>query len=136
MMPIKYGYTALIKACRMKHVHVASFLIEHGAKVNAKSKNGWTPLIEAARVGSVELIRLLLKERPGQARVDVNESNNMGWTPLMEACRNAHFSAIKCLISEGGARVDVRDKVRLRLCNLLWQVTSMIDWGAFGARKI
>jgi len=105
----QHGYTALIKACRNKHVQVAVFLIGHGASVNAKSQNGWTPLIEAARVGSVELVRLLLHQK--QDLVDVNAKNNMGWTALMEACRTAHFSTVRCLIEEGDAQVDLRDHV-------------------------
>ena len=100
----------------MKHVPVAAFLISRGASVNAKSVNGWTPLIEAARVGSVELVRLLLHQK--RERVDVNASNKMGWTALMEACRTAHFSTVRCLIVEGHARIDLKDHVRYlaRVC--------------------
>jgi len=63
-------------------------------------------LIEAARVGSVELVRMLLKHGASP-----EDDNKMGWTPLIEACRNAHFDTIQCLVEEGGARIDHQDKV-------------------------
>jgi len=68
-------------------------------------------MIEAARVGSVELVRLLLRLRGQGETVNVEAANVMGWTPLMEACRNGHYEVVKCLIDEGGARADRRDKV-------------------------
>jgi len=71
------------------------------------SQNGWTALIEAARVGSVELVQLLLKKD-----ASIESTNKMGWTALIEACRNAHFDAIKTLVEVGHSNVSHRDRVR------------------------
>jgi len=41
-------------------VEVASRLIEAGADVHARDGNGWTPFLNAALRGSIEMIRLLI----------------------------------------------------------------------------
>lgn len=40
---------------------MAAFLIEQGAELNARSENGTTPLMMAARYGNSDLVPLLLK---------------------------------------------------------------------------
>lgn len=54
------GVTALIRAVATAPDCVP-FLIAHGANVNARSKNGWTPLHHAAESRDVLTIRRLLK---------------------------------------------------------------------------
>jgi ankyrin repeat protein len=55
------GQTALMWALDQKHLDAARLLIGHGADVIAHSKNGFTPLLFAAKQGDIETIRMLLK---------------------------------------------------------------------------
>lgn len=55
------GWTPLHYACSGPDNGVAAWLIAHGAEVNARSENGTTPLMMAARYGAGELVPLLLK---------------------------------------------------------------------------
>ena len=55
------GWTPLHYACSGPDNGVAAFLIAQGADLNARSDNGTTPLMMAARYGSGDLVPLLLK---------------------------------------------------------------------------
>jgi ankyrin repeat protein len=55
------GWTPLHYACSGPDNGVAAFLIAQGADLNARSENGTTPLMMAARYGNGELVPLLLK---------------------------------------------------------------------------
>jgi ankyrin repeat protein len=56
----KNGQTALMWAVAEKHSEVAQALITHGADLHIRSKNGFTPLLFAARSGDVASARVLL----------------------------------------------------------------------------
>lgn len=55
------GWTPLHYACSGPDNGVAAFLIANGAELNARSDNGTTPLMMAARYGNSDLVPLLLK---------------------------------------------------------------------------
>lgn len=55
------GWTPLHYACSGPDNGVAAWLIEHGADINARSENGTTPLMMAARYGNGDLVPMLLK---------------------------------------------------------------------------
>ena len=60
-------------------------MIAKGAEVNARPRNGWTALHEAARCGDEGLTELLLA-----SGADVNATNDDGHSPLDIAERNDH----------------------------------------------
>lgn len=55
------GWTPLHYACSGPDNGVAAWLIAHGAQINARSENGTTPLMMAARYGNGDLVPMLLK---------------------------------------------------------------------------
>lgn len=55
------GWTPLHYACSGPDNGVAAFLIAQGAALNARSANGTTPLMMAARYGNADLVPLLVK---------------------------------------------------------------------------
>ena len=59
-MQDKDGYTALHRACYMNHLPVVSFLLEHGANAEARTVDGWTPLLSAANWANYQIIGRLL----------------------------------------------------------------------------
>lgn len=71
------GSTLLATAALMGHTEVVSLLLKHGADVNAKSRDGGTPLHASAFLGRAETVKLLLEKG-----ADTTLRNNMGGTPI------------------------------------------------------
>ena len=67
------GSTVLSIASLMGHTEVVGLLLEHGADVNAKSRDGGTALHAAAFLGRAETVKLLLENG-----ADTTLRNNMG----------------------------------------------------------
>jgi ankyrin repeat protein len=63
-----------------------------------------TPLVYAARAGSVDAARVLL-----EAGADVNQVTRYGWSPLLAATQNRNYLLAKFLI-ERGADVNLANK--------------------------
>lgn len=84
---------------------VKFFIERKRISINAKDKNGNTPLhFAAARNSDVEILKYLIS-RGGK----INAKNNLGWTPLFLAAGNTEsVSVLKYLISQG-ADVNMRD---------------------------
>ncbi len=108
------GQTALMWAVAENHADVAKLLVDAGANVNARStffnfdfrkvaaggtqavysRGGLTPLLFAARQGSLESAKVLL-----DAGADINlaEPEN-GLTPLLQAIYNDHYDLAAMLV--------------------------------------
>ena len=71
------GGTLLSIAALMGHTKIVSLLLEHGADVNARSRDGGTALHSAAFLGRAETVKLLLKHG-----ADISLRNNTGGTAL------------------------------------------------------
>jgi len=85
------------------HSGLANYLIEHGAKVNARSPNGSTPLMMAAREGREELARTLL-----ESGADTRAKNDWGDTPLVLAMRYDHYRLGKMISSPEEFEIAVK----------------------------
>ena len=73
----EFGVTALAWAALLDDTEIAKFLIEKGADVNMKNRDGSTPLHGAAFLGRTEIAELLI-----QKGADVNPKNYRSETPL------------------------------------------------------
>ena len=80
-------------------------LIQDGADVNAKDKDGATPLMLAAKINfNPEVLMALI-----EAGADLNAKNKDGWTSLMVAAQyNPHPKALTALL-EAGADAKAKD---------------------------
>lgn len=74
-----------------------------GASVAAQTAAGSTPLHDASRGGSVDVVRLLLSCKGGLLGIDTAAGE--GSTPLCEAARGSHADVCELLI-EHGANID------------------------------
>jgi len=83
---------------------VVALLLERGADVNAATKNGKTPLHEAAGEGHAETVCLLLER--GAA---LEARNSAGWSALHWAANAGHVDAARALLQRG-AEVNARTK--------------------------
>src|SRR5579863_3795099 len=113
-----YGETALMWAASENHPAAAKLLIEHGAEVNARSTKfdypkdrfglegvitilphgNWTPLMYAARQGSLGAARVL-----ADMGADLNLTDPDGTTALLLAIINSHFDTAALLVTKGAA---------------------------------
>ena len=123
------GNTALSYAAWTGNVTTLMRLLDHGANVDAKNRQGHTALMDASINGHAPCVRILLDKRAdvnararnartplsaavwnghievarmllgAQAKVDVASSN--GWTPLMDAASNGNVAMVELLLEHG-----------------------------------
>lgn len=90
------GNTALHYAADWKLLDAVEFLIQKGAKVDARNANGQTPLFNAARSDDIQIIKALLK-----SGADINARDQSGSTPLHTAVRWNALQSARNLIELG-----------------------------------
>ena len=71
-----FGQTPLVRAALVGQLEAVDWLLQNGAAVNGRTKDGGTPLHAAAFLGRVEVAKLLL-----QHGADTEAKNNNGVTP-------------------------------------------------------
>ena len=119
----EYGETALVWAVEENHAAAAQVLISHGADVNARSAElkhekdrfglegvltilphgSWTPLMYAARQGSLDAARTLV-----DAGANLNLTDPDGTTALVFAIINGHYDTA-AMLTERGADPNIAD---------------------------
>jgi ankyrin repeat protein len=118
-----YGETALVWAAQENHAEAAAVLIAHGAEVNARTNplerakdrfglegvltilphGSWTPLMYAARQGSLDAARTLVDHG-----ASLNLTDPDGSTALVLAIINGHYDTAT-LLAEKGADPNIAD---------------------------
>jgi ankyrin repeat protein len=126
------GWTALARAVTLGDQRLLQLLVDAGAEVdrccsfsesaagrlfdpsrrflrsqpelNPLRNDGWTPLLEAVRLGHRPVVEWLLRRG-----ADVNRACVLGGTPLLEAARLGNAGIARVLL-ENGAWVDARDR--------------------------
>ena len=98
------GWTALHHSCWNGKNQVVLYLLETGAKIDAKKNYGQTPLHLASYKGHEETVKLLLERG---ANIDAKDMH--GKTPLHLALSQGHLETVKLLL-ERGANIVAKDK--------------------------
>jgi ankyrin repeat protein len=88
--------TALWVTASLGQPETVNLLLEKGADVESRDKNGSTPLWIAAADGHVDVMNLLLKKG---AAIDAKDNN--GCTPLWIATQNGILGMVKLLLDKG-----------------------------------
>jgi len=113
------GQTALMWAAAEGHSDVVAGLVELGAKIDAASRNGFTPLVFAVIKDDLPSIRTLL-----EAGANPNVTLLSGATPTIVAMQYRHTAAALALIA-GGADITVRDRGGNTMLHLAAQAGDM-----------
>ena len=102
----EYNATALMEACRFRHVDVVRLLLAKGADINFADA-GMTALMFASQEPDTDVVRVLLDNG---ADVDAKRDDD-GWTALMLASEHGYVDVVRALLS-GKANVNAigRDK--------------------------
>ena len=79
-----------------KFAEIAALLLAANAQVDHQNKKGWTPLVEAADSGRLEVVTVLL-----QAKADVNHCTKKRLTPLDIALKHEHGDVCRALLTAG-----------------------------------
>ena len=93
------GSTLLATAALMGHTKVVAQLLEHGADINGRSRDGGTALHAAAFLGRIETVKFLLEKG-----ADANLQSNIGGTAMDGAKLDWEFT--KAIISMIQIEVD------------------------------
>lgn len=81
--------------------------LEHGANVNAASKNGWTPLMLAILRGSSAIVKLLL-EHGADPNLTTQSEENPSRSALAVAISNGRLESVQALVAHH-VNMDRRD---------------------------
>ncbi|KAL9608440.1 MAG: hypothetical protein Q9167_006739 [Letrouitia subvulpina] len=97
------GWTPLHLAAEKAQLTMTARLLEQGADINARTKNGRTPLYLAIRAEDevneqerLEEVRLLLEQGADFVTID-----NNGWAPLHLAARDNHPQIVALFLDQG-----------------------------------
>ncbi|KAK2136091.1 ankyrin repeat-containing domain protein, partial [Fusarium oxysporum II5] len=101
---VKDGKSALHWAFYYKQHSAIRLLIEHGANVNEKDPEGWTPLIQAICEKNEDLVWLLIKKG---AQV-IDEPDVKGNTALILATLRRNKPMVRALV-DNGASLELQD---------------------------
>lgn len=100
--PRDYDWLSL--AALAGHQHIVDFLLQQGADVNAKTLEGWTPVIQAATAGHLGIVRRLAAQG-----ADLGYQTDVGISALQAAVRRGHVDILAYLLDHG---IDVEYKIR------------------------
>lgn len=85
--------TPLMYACKRGDPLVAKLLVEFGAIINLRDKDGMSPLLHCVGSGSCKLLTYILQQKP-----NVSARNNAGDDALLLAAATNNQRMAKCLI--------------------------------------
>lgn len=104
------GRTPFWYAVYNRHEVIVKLLLDTGkvdVNVYLKAIGDGTPLLLAAAMGQVSIVKMLL----GTGKVNVDAKGRYGCTPLMRAAEMGHTAVVKLLLDTGKVDVDAQNGV-------------------------
>ena len=100
------GETALSQAAANGFADVVRFLVNHGAHIDIQDRKHELPLVQAAKYGHEEEVRVLLEQRVDVDRINQNDDKDM--TAVHTAAEHGQDEVVRLLLANG-AHIDVKD---------------------------
>jgi hypothetical protein len=100
----EYNMTPLAQAASQGNLELIRILLNAGADVNGRNREGLTPLMQASTQADVEVVQSLLD---AGAKIDLRDDD--GQSALHHAADEADAEVLKALL-DAGASVDARDE--------------------------
>jgi len=96
------GATCLHYAASQSRAEMCDFLIANGCEVNKQDKLGRTPLMDAAEVGCLEVIKVLIEHEADIGLVDNNHHSAVAYClDFVAPDDHKFYNASMCLIQKG-----------------------------------
>jgi ankyrin repeat protein len=89
--------TALIEAARNNQPAAIKCLLIHGADTEIQSDSGHAAIHWAVRVGSLEIVKLLVRKNPEL----INQKGPQNWTPFHFSVEGSYAAIVEFLIARG-----------------------------------
>ncbi|MGN1309765.1 MAG: ankyrin repeat domain-containing protein, partial [Akkermansia sp.] len=112
---------ALLEAAREGNAECVRQLLDRGADIEAKDKDGETALIRAAWYGKTEVVSLLLDRG-----ADIEAKDKYGYTPLIKAAEEGKKEVVSLLLDRG-ADIEAKDE---------FGYTALIKAAKYGKTKV
>jgi ankyrin repeat protein len=88
-----------VKFKTKKHIIIyLYFFFCVGADINATDAYGYTPLMNAAMLGRVDIVKALI-----DAGADIQKKGQFGYTALHAAAQNGHLDVVQALVKYGAS---------------------------------
>jgi uncharacterized protein len=98
------GITPLSCAIEEQEEAAVSLLLSRGANPNHAIETTWTCVLQAAKIGNYNIVKMLV-----QYRADVHTAcRPEGWTALHIGCQEGHRLIVRLLL-DAGWEIDARD---------------------------
>lgn len=98
------GITPLSRAIEEQEEAAISLLLSHGANPNHPMEDTWTCVLQAAKIGNYNIVKMLV-----QYGADVHTAcRPEGWTALHIGCQEGHRLIVRLLL-EAGWEINARD---------------------------
>jgi ankyrin repeat protein len=78
--------------------YLSLFVFFIGADINATDAYGYTPLMNAAMLGRVDIVKALI-----DAGADIQKKGQFGYTALHAAAQNGHLDVVQALVNYGAS---------------------------------
>jgi ankyrin repeat protein len=98
-------YTLLMTACNKNKIKIVEYLIEKGANVKLKDKDGNTAFFRACKYSNANIVKFFITKE----MFDINAKDEYGYTPLNCSIIEKNNKVAKYLVSEG-IYINIKNK--------------------------
>jgi serine/threonine-protein phosphatase 6 regulatory ankyrin repeat subunit B len=93
-----WGRAALRRAAEEGNEEIVAFLLSQGARADIEDQGAYTPLIAAASLGHLGVVKMLMKHFGGH---ELDGTGCVGWTALYYAAQGGHKEIVRALLLAG-----------------------------------